>query len=180
MSLTRKALSRGFIALLALSLAVTASAKVPSAKQSQAKQEKPSKIIQKLPILGRKKVKFLDEFYQWFNIVGENKYTIDFAMLSRYFTPDAEFYHNGTKIAGSHKVMYSRLLLAQKFFKLVKAEFPFDDVIVSGDKIIARYKLDFQKRKSAVERHQAISIFQFKNGKIYRWWEVEKKIRRFG
>jgi len=134
--------------------------------------------LEEIPPTEFSQTNLLLNFYQWFNVLGATKQSIQLSDIQRFFAPNVELFHNGVKVASKPKGFYKRYHFLRKYIIRLQVELPFQDIIVQDDKVIIRYVLKVTKRKSPMERHQAISIFQFKDGKIIRWWEVEKKIKK--
>lgn len=90
--------------------------------------------------------------------------------LDEYCTKDLEL------ISNNHFMDYSafKAHLEQAFGTLESIQFkkPFDEFLAKDDKVVSRFTIATRDKKGNQKETGVVAIYQIKDGKIARWWEV--------
>ncbi|MEO8401657.1 MAG: nuclear transport factor 2 family protein [Gammaproteobacteria bacterium] len=95
---------------------------------------------------------------------------MNLAKVDSYFAPDFELISNETHMNyGEFKDHLGQVFNSMKGIEIKK---PFADIFSKNDKVVTRFTiLTTDKNGNKVEK-DVIAIYQIKNNKIYRWWEL--------
>jgi ketosteroid isomerase-like protein len=90
--------------------------------------------------------------------------------LGDYFTEDLELTSN------NHYMDYAgfkeHLVQAFGALKAVQIKKPYDEFMAKDDKVVTRFTIATTDKKGNRKETGVIAIYQLKDGKISRWWEL--------
>ncbi len=90
--------------------------------------------------------------------------------LADYFSQDLEL------ISNNHFMDYSgfkdHLVQAFGAMKSIQIKKPFEEFLAKDDKVVTRFTIATTDKKGNQKETGVIAIYQLKDGKISRWWEL--------
>lgn len=90
--------------------------------------------------------------------------------LGDFFSEDLELISNNHVMDYVH--LKQHLVQAFEMIQSIQLKKPFDEFLAKDDKVVTRFAIATTDKKGNQKETGVIAIYQIKDGKIAKWWEV--------